>query len=136
MVLRVRSQGAASLVMAVALLTGCGGAAEDAPSDASLKDFCAAREWFVTEGLARFEGGEFPPPEDDVAALARDWAEELTDVGTPANMSTDAREGFEKFIDRIDDLDGGDMGSFGWGDSGAWEGEAEESFANYVTNSC
>lgn len=52
-------------------------------------------------------------------------------------MSAEARAGFEKLVSRIDGLESGDVdeGSFNW-DDGAWEGEEETSFANYVTNTC
>ena len=119
-----------------AVLAGCGGAAEGAPTDASPEEFCAAIDWFVDEGLDRFKGGEPPPAADDMAELARDWSDRLVEVGTPENMSIDAREGFEAFVDRIDDLEGGDMGTFGWGEGTAWEGDAEKAFGDYVTNTC
>ena len=58
-------------------------------------------------------------------------------MGTPDNMSQDARAGFEKLVARLDDLEAGDVesGSFNWED-GSWEGEEEKSFARYVTNTC
>ena len=122
-------------VVVCAALSGCGGAADAAPTDASRDDFCASMRWFVSEGLDRLAGGQFPPPEDDLAELARDWSEHLVEVGTPENMSDDAREGFEKFVGRIDDIDGGDMSEFGWDGANA-EGDAEKAFSNFVSNTC
>jgi hypothetical protein len=118
-----------------AALAACGSPAGAAPTDASREDFCAAISWFTTEGLDRFTGGEFPPAEDDLADLARDWSARLVEVGTPENMSDDARAGFEKFVDRIDDIEGGDIASMGW-DGDNPDGDAETGFSNYVTNAC
>lgn len=124
------------MVLAGVVLAGCGGSAgAGAPSDASIDDFCSTRDWFVVEGLERLRGGEFPPPDDAIAELARDWAKEFTRVGTPENMSSNARAGFEKFVDRLDDMEGGDMSSFNW-EQGDWENPEEKAFAEFVTNTC
>lgn len=129
-------RAAATVALVVcAALAGCGGPAESAPTDASPEDFCAAIAWFRTEGLDRFRGGEFPPAEDALADLARDWSARLVEVGTPENMSDDARAGFEKFVARIDDIEGGDIAGMGW-DGDNPDGDAEKGFSNYVTNAC
>ena len=125
----------AVVIACLGLFVGCGGSGPGAPSDASIDDFCAARDWFVAEGLDRFRGGDFPPSGDALAELARDWAREFTHVGTPENISPEARAGFEKFLDRLDDMDGGDMSSFNW-EEGEWENEEEKRFAQFVTNTC
>jgi hypothetical protein len=127
----------AGVVACMALFVGCGGAGASAPSDASVEDFCAAKDWFVAEGLARLSGGDFPPPQDVLAELAQDWAEEYARVGTPENISPDARVGFERFLDRLDDIDGGDVETmqFNW-EEGAWENAEEKAFGQYMTNTC
>ena len=125
-----------TLVACAALLAGCGGQAADAPEDTSIEDFCAAKSWFVVEGMDRFMADGLPSA-DGLAGLAHDWAAELAHVGTPDNMSAEARAGFEKFVGRLEGLEGGDVeeGSFNWQD-GDWEDDEEKSFANYVTNTC
>jgi hypothetical protein len=58
-------------------------------------------------------------------------------VGTPDNMSADARAGFEKLVARLEDMEADDVetGGFNWQD-GDWENDEEKSFARYVTNTC
>ena len=77
------------------------------------------------------------PSDDELVELVHDWAAELDRVGTPDNMSPDARAGFEKLIARLEDMDAGDVEDrgFNWQD-GDWENDAETSFARYVTNTC
>ena len=119
------------------VLAACGGGpGADAPKDASIDDFCVAKTWLVTEGMDRFfESGI--PADDELVELVHEWGDELVRTGTPDNMSVEARAGFEKLVSRIDGLESGDVdsGSFNWSD-GAWDGDEEKSFANYVTNTC
>ena len=129
--------GVALGVSCALLLAACGGGpGADAPRDASLDDFCAAKGWLVTEGMERFFESGIPSDEEFID-LVHGWGDELARTGTPDNMSDEARAGFEKLVARIDGLESGDVdsGSFNW-DDGAWEGEEEKSFANYVTNTC
>ena len=82
-----------------------------------------------------FESGL--PSDDGFVDFVHAWGDELAGTGTPDNMSAEA-SGFEKLVRRIDpSLESGDVdqGSFNW-DDGAWEGEEEKAFANYVTNTC
>lgn len=126
----------ALVVACAALLAGCGGPGADAPRDASIEDFCAAKGWMVAEGMDRFLADGLPSG-DELVVLVHDWAEELARVGTPDNMSADARAGFEKLVARLEDMETGDVetGQFNWQD-GDWDGEEEESFSRYVTNTC
>ncbi len=131
----MRSVRYALVVACAAVLTGCAGPGADAPKDASIEDFCAAKRWFVVEGTDRFLGGGLPS-DDQLVGLVRDWAAELARVGTPDNMSEEGRAGFEKLIDRLEDMEAGDVtGGFNWQD-GDWENDEEKSFADYVTNTC
>ena len=87
----------ASLVLAAAFLTSCGGDdPDDAPDDASTEDFCEA-----------FEAG--PQGEDPSEDDLEDWADELTEAGTPENIDDDAREGFEIFVETLQDVDPDDF---------------------------
>ena len=69
------------------------------------------------------------------AELARDWAQELIRVGTPENVSSEARAGFETFADRADDPEAGDVegGSLNWA-YGSGENDEENAFAHCMTN--
>ncbi len=94
----------APLLLALSL-TACGGSdAASAPDDASNEDFCAV-----------FLSASGDAAADDAGAQldeARQLADELSEVGTPAEFSEEAREGFEVFIDFIADLDEGDIDDF------------------------
>ena len=127
----------AVVVACMALFVGCAGPGADAPRDALIDDFCAAKDWFVAEGLDRLSGGDFPPPDDALAELARDWAREFTRVGTPENMSQEARGGFEKAVDRLHDLEGDDVDPmiFNW-QGEDWQNDEVQSFAHYIANTC
>lgn len=78
----------ASLALLGGMTAACGGS----PDDASKDDFCKAYE--------KIDGESF----DDV----KDAAEELGDVGTPKEIEGDARDGFEKMLDIVDDADNED----------------------------
>ncbi len=124
------------VVACAALLAGCGGPGADAPRDASIEDFCAAKTWMVVEGTDRFFASGLPS-DDELVLLVHDWAVELVRVGTPDNMSPAARSGFEKLIARLEEMEAGDVEErgFNWED-GDWENDEEKSFARYVTNTC
>ena len=63
------------LVAAAAVLTACGGIADDAPTDAGVEEFCSAY----------FDG----------ESTAEQVADRLADVGTPSDISDVQRDGFE-----------------------------------------
>ncbi|NPC41872.1 hypothetical protein [Nocardioides sp. zg-1230] len=123
-------------VAGAVLLAACGGPGSDAPTNASIDDFCAAKSWFVAEGTDLFFASGLPS-DGELVELTHEWASELARVGTPDNMSADARAGFEKLIDRLEDMEPGDVEErgFNWED-GEWEDDEEKSFARYVTNTC
>lgn len=86
-----RPLAAAGAAVLLALsLTACGGGA---PADASVEDFCK-----VTQDEAGQEDF-FKAIEDEdwdkIAELIEDQAAEVEEVGTPDDISDDAREGFE-----------------------------------------
>lgn len=65
-----------------------------APTSASSDVYCANYA-----DVLRGASGEEP----DAGAI-KDFADQLAEVGTPENISEEAREGFEIFIDTINDL--------------------------------
>ncbi len=79
-------------------LSACGGA----PTDASKDDFCDAVN---SDALADVDFSD----EDAYLDAVQEQAEELEDVGTPDDISDDAREGFEIYVDAIGDLDSDDL---------------------------
>ena len=101
-----RYVGAASAAVLLAFsLTACGGA----PTDDSTKDFCDAFD-SATDIFADID------PEGDPADQAgkvtdgyKEFADKLEETGTPENISDDAREGFEIFVEELGDLDEDDV---------------------------
>ncbi len=80
----------AAMTLGVAAgLTGCGGSSSSGPSGASKADFCRTFD--------RLGSGATP-------AHA---AEELRTVGTPADIGSTARHGFEVLVDHLRDLPAG-----------------------------
>lgn len=112
---RTRTTTTAGALAALALLlAGCGGdgggAATDAPSDASRTDFCEAYTQGFLEAMGDIdpEASEQEQAEAIVASL-KTFAEDMAEVGTPADMSEEAREGFELTLSSIEDLDADDL---------------------------
>lgn len=101
-----RRAAAVSAPLLLALsLTACGGSdASSAPDDASSEDFC--------DTFLNLDSDVDPDDADAQLKAAQDLADQLSDVGTPAEFSDDARDGFEVFIDYIGDLDSGDVEEF------------------------
>ncbi|WP_377319970.1 hypothetical protein ACFJIY_14020 [Pimelobacter simplex] len=95
---------AGAAVLLALSLTACGG---DSPSDASVKDYCdAVRGDTNNEAFAKaLEDKDY----DKIVDLFKEQAEKVEEVGTPKDISDDAREGFEIQLDAIKDIDGDDV---------------------------
>jgi hypothetical protein len=98
---------AAAALAVVASLAACngdsgGGSGSAAPDDASRDDFCSAfNSLFDTVLSSATSGGDIGKA---IAAL-KEWAADIEDVGTPADMPDDARHGFELFVEQAKGLD-------------------------------
>ena len=68
----------------------------------------------------------------------RTWAEELEQVGTPDDMSDQAREGFELIVRAAADLEPGDVDNLAHLGEDFSEDEmaATEAFEDYATQHC
>ncbi|MFT4084487.1 MAG: hypothetical protein QM638_18075, partial [Nocardioides sp.] len=106
-------------VVVVVLVTGGGGDnphnASSAPSDASVSDFCDSVDWI--------ESMSGTPSDSDL----KGWQDDMRKVGTPSDMSSDARKGWEEFVnldsvDAANDLDSSDS--------------ALTAFTDYVAKNC
>jgi len=95
---------AGATVLLALSLTACGGGS---PSDASVKDYCdAVRGDTNTEAFGKaLEDKDY----DKIVDLFKEQAEKVEKVGTPKDISDDAREGFEIQLDAIKDIDGDDV---------------------------
>ena len=100
MTLTKRPLASAGAVVLLALsLTACGGGA---PTDASVKEFCATANSTLedTGFLKALEKKDY----DKVAEIFKEQAEKAEKVGTPKGIPDDAREGFEIQVDALKDL--------------------------------
>ena len=104
--LRRRAAAASAPLLLALSLTACGGGddAAGAPDDASSEDFCSV--FLDQSGDAAADDAQAQLEE------ARQLADKLSEVGTPAEFSAEAREGFEVFIDFVANLDEGDVDDF------------------------
>ncbi|HET9419890.1 MAG TPA: hypothetical protein VFO49_02050 [Nocardioides sp.] len=97
--------GAGAAVLLAFSLTACGGA----PSDASTEDFCDA--FNSSADIFADIDPEADPADQagDVTDGYKEFADKLEEVGTPENISDDAREGFEIFVEELGDLNEDDV---------------------------
>lgn len=99
-----RPLAAAGAAVLLALsLSACGGA----PADASVKDFCKVTqdEASQEEFLKAVQDEDW----DKIADLVKDQADDVEEVGTPDDISDDAREGFEIQLDAAKGISADDI---------------------------
>lgn len=100
----------AALVLVLGLVAGCGGSdssnagsADDGgsaagpPTDASVEEFCGTFLDLIEQASQQ----DSDASDADAVKLAKDAAEQLSEVGTPEDMPADARRAFEKAIELI-----------------------------------
>lgn len=97
--LRTRVAAAAAAGMVGVTLSSCGGA----PAAASAQSFCD-----VTVGLFSGPDTEAESPKAE-ADYIRALVQEMEEVGTPADIPTDARDGFELTVELLGDVDAADV---------------------------
>ena len=122
----------ASLVLLGAAAVGCGGGG--APSDASEGEFCK-------ELTSLFNDPSKIGEMTDKQALdqIKGWAKDLEKVGTPKNISDEAREGFELMVEQVGKLDADDTAADLdklEEDASASEKKATDAFEKYTTDTC
>ena len=97
----------AGIALLLGGMAGCGGSDSDGGSDsagaskeASKADFCEKFNGLYTQLMTA-------DPDDTSAAVKgmKDWADEIEDLGTPKEMTDEARDGFEVVISTIKDVD-------------------------------
>ena len=105
----MKTAGAAAALALV--LAGCGGGgASGAPTDASQDEFC---EKYTSGFVGAFEELDPEASEQEQAEAIleslKSWADEMAELGTPEEMSDEARDGFELTIQSIQDLNADDL---------------------------
>jgi hypothetical protein len=76
------------------------------PRDASVEAFCAAYFDLFSGAMHEIDpAASAREQEQEQVAALRAWAEELAEVGTPADMPEEARQGFELVIGAARTLD-------------------------------
>jgi hypothetical protein len=137
---RLTLASAALLVGTVTSACGAGGA----PTDASQDDFCGAANSLLTD-LVPDDSSTAPemPSDEDMAQAIKDWGAEMEEVGTPEDISDEAREGFEGVIEQAKDIDADDFSeenleelAQGGSDASQEEQDQAEAFGAYVTETC
>lgn len=124
----------ATLVLVCASAVGCSNGGGGAPTDASEGEFCDS-----LTSLFPDPGAMADMTKEEGIAEIKAWAKDLQKVGTPENMSDEAREGFELMIKEV--------GKFGEDDTAASlesyqeslpesERKASEAFDKYSTDTC
>ena len=130
-----RSALPALALLLAAGLSACAG--PTVPTDASTEDFCDVQGTLFAD--LDLGGGGPAPTSDDIVASLRDWADEVEEVGTPADMPDDARAGFDRVVQLArqatpEDFDENDTPSMP--EMSAEEQEQATAFTAYVGETC
>ena len=120
------------------LATACGGGS-GAPADASKDDFCSAQSSLFTD-LDLTDPEVELPTEKEMADAMHSWAEKIEDVGTPENISDEARAGFEETVEAAKgvteaDLTSPDLDALG-SEMSEEAQQQVEAFTTYVDETC
>jgi hypothetical protein len=141
MTIRTRLTLSSAILLVGAVTTACGGSGGGAPADASKDDFCTAQSSLFTDLDLDFTDPDAAlPSEKEMADAMHSWADKMDEVGTPENISDEARDGFEETVKAAGDISEADLKS---PDLDALESnmseEAQkkvEAFTTYVNDTC
>jgi hypothetical protein len=89
---------AASLVLVGGAAVGCGSGG--APTDATEEEFCDGFSSLFTD-MAELADAD----DAEIVRGIKDWAATMEEIGTPEGISDEEREGFERSLQLISDLD-------------------------------
>ena len=78
-----------------------------------------------------------------MAKAVKDWGKKIEEVGTPEDISDDARKGFEAVVEQAKEIDASDFSiekleelEKGGADASAEAKKQAEAFGNYLTETC
>lgn len=131
---RTRVSLSVAALVAGVTLSACG--ASGAPTDASAKEFCTTYDSMFDD--LDVTDLEDLPDEEEMAESLHAWADRMQEVGTPEDISDEAREGFELQVEQAGEIDADDLKS----DSSELEDLDEDekkgiqAFNTYATETC
>jgi hypothetical protein len=143
MTIRARLIMTSSVLLVGTVTSACGGAGGGAPSDASKDGFCDAANSLMSDLVPDDLSTTELPSDQDMAQAVKDWGSRMEEVGTPEDISDDARKGFEAVVDQAKEIDASDFTldnleelEKGGADASAEETEQAEAFGTYLTDTC
>lgn len=142
MTIRARLTLTAAVLLVGTVTSACGGGG-GAPSDASKDGFCEAANSLMSGLMPEDLGTAELPSDEDMAQAVKDWGSRMEEVGTPEDISDDARKGFEAVVDQAEEIDASDFSmddleelERGGADASAEEEKQAEAFGDYLTDTC
>lgn len=136
-------------LITVTLLVGAatsacgGGAGGGAPTDASEKDFCQTQTSLLEDLMPADMSNPELPSDEKMAKAVQDWGKKIEDVGTPEDISDDARKGFEAIVAQANEIDAADFSieklealEAGGKDASAEAKKQADAFEKYLTETC
>ncbi len=143
--LRTRLTLSSTVLLVGAVTTACGGGSggSGAPTDASVKDFCQTQTSLFKDLLPDDMSNPEVPSNEDMARAVKGWGAKLEAVGTPKDISSDARKGFERVIEQADAIQADDFSidkldqlEAGGADASAEVKKQAQAFTDYLTKTC
>ena len=123
-----------TVLLLLGSLAACGG---DGPTDASKEDFCDAQSGLFSE--MDLDADKLPSDEEMAEAFQR-WGEKLEKVGTPKNISDEARAGWEELVEDVKDIDAEDLSQENLEkqleDLGDETDKKAKAYSDYVSKEC
>ncbi len=125
----------ASLALVGVTALGCsGGGGDGAPTDASEEDFCSTlNSVFEDVGDLADEGSQ----EEAIKAIKL-WGKDMARVGTPEDISQEARDGFELMVRQVKGIEDASSEGLAALDDDLSESDkaASEALDQYTTDTC
>ena len=139
---RLTASAAVLLIGAAASACGGGGAGGGAPADASEKEFCQTQTSLLEDLMPDMSSTELPS-DQQMAKAVKDWGAKIEKVGTPEDISDDARKGFERIVEMADEIDAADFSiekleqlEAGGEDASPEAQKQADAFEKYLTETC
>ena len=140
---RLTASTAVLLIGVAASACGGGGAGGGAPTDASEKEFCQTQSSLLEDLMPADMSNPELPSDEQMAKAVKDWAKKIEDVGTPDDISDDARKGFEAIVEQANEIDAADFSiekleqlEAGGKDASAEAKKQADAFEKYLTDTC